>query len=625
MSATISRARSQLAVAILLFFASPSLVARENANTNRFHPALNSKGLALTESGELLRHLGWTVALLGNYAYKPVVFVDANGDTTRTLVSHRTMADLVIGLGLFGWVELSLDLPLVISQDGYRPQDPATPLQKFSVGDLRLSLKAALLRPKRRNLALSFQLTSSVPTAPSQNSVGERVVALNPMLNLSYFNHLFVAFNIGATLRTRSVTVGDVRFSHELDARLGIGYRFQPANLTLFTEATISTPLSGRIFQHKEETPAEWLAGVRWQIGYVHLLAGGGIGIIRGVGTPTARAFLGIAVSNDIGDRDGDGIPDGADRCPDDPEDKDGFEDSDGCPDPDNDKDGICDPWVAKKGLLARYANICKGIDRCPDDPEDKDGFQDDDGCPDPDNDKDGICDPWVAEKGLLERYRSICRGIDRCPNEPEDKDGFQDDDGCPDLDNDLDGIEDRLDKCPNEPEDWDGFQDDDGCPDPDNDNDRIPDLRDQCPDHPETYNGIDDTDGCPDQLAELKDTEIKIYTKVYFETASSTIRSRSYPVLNQVAAIINAHPELKQIRIEGHTDVLGGRRYNLHLSFFRAKAVFLYLTQKRGVKKGRLIYKGYGFDRPIALGRDAASLSKNRRVEFKIVKRTAK
>jgi hypothetical protein len=40
-------------------------------------------------------------------------------------------------------------------------------------------------------------------------------------------------------------------------------------------------------------------------------------------------------------DRDGDGIPDSVDACPDEPEDKDGFQDEDGCPDPDNDGDGI--------------------------------------------------------------------------------------------------------------------------------------------------------------------------------------------------------------------------------------------------------------------------------------------
>jgi len=66
------------------------------------------------------------------------------------------------------------------------------------------------------------------------------------------------------------------------------------------------------------------------------------------------------------GDKDGDGIPDQDDLCPNDPEDKDGFEDGDGCPDPDNDKDRIPDR-----------------LDKCPNDPETYNGFEDDDGCPD--------------------------------------------------------------------------------------------------------------------------------------------------------------------------------------------------------------------------------------------------
>jgi OmpA-OmpF porin, OOP family len=98
-------------------------------------------------------------------------------------------------------------------------------------------------------------------------------------------------------------------------------------------------------------------------------------------------------------DPDHDGIVGAADKCPNQPEDKDGFQDEDGCPDPDNDQDGIPD---AK--------------DKCPNEAEDKDGFQDEDGCPDPDNDQDGIPD-----------------AADKCPDQPETKNGFQDDDGCPD------------------------------------------------------------------------------------------------------------------------------------------------------------------------------------------------
>jgi OOP family OmpA-OmpF porin len=65
-------------------------------------------------------------------------------------------------------------------------------------------------------------------------------------------------------------------------------------------------------------------------------------------------------------DRDGDGIPDDVDQCPDRAEDKDGFQDADGCPDIDNDGDEVLD--IA---------------DQCPNQPETFNGFQDEDGCPD--------------------------------------------------------------------------------------------------------------------------------------------------------------------------------------------------------------------------------------------------
>jgi OmpA-OmpF porin, OOP family len=118
------------------------------------------------------------------------------------------------------------------------------------------------------------------------------------------------------------------------------------------------------------------------------------------------------------GDRDGDGYLDPVDKCPDQPENFNGYQDEDGCPDdPDTDGDGIPD-----------------SVDQCVLDPEDKDGYLDTDGCPEPDNDLDGI--PDVSDK---------------CPNDPEDLDGFEDADGCPDPDNDKDTVPDVTDQCPNE------------------------------------------------------------------------------------------------------------------------------------------------------------------------------
>jgi len=130
------------------------------------------------------------------------------------------------------------------------------------------------------------------------------------------------------------------------------------------------------------------------------------------------------------GDRDGDGYLDASDRCPDDPENFNGFDDEDGCPDaPDTDGDGVKDP-----------------DDACMIQPEDADQYLDEDGCPDTDNDLDAVLD-----------------GVDKCPLDPEDPEGYQDEDGCPDLDNDGDTVPDLKDQCPNTPGATD--QEPLGCP----------------------------------------------------------------------------------------------------------------------------------------------------------------
>jgi OOP family OmpA-OmpF porin len=131
-------------------------------------------------------------------------------------------------------------------------------------------------------------------------------------------------------------------------------------------------------------------------------------------------------ISGRTADRDGDGIVDSKDKCLDDPEDYDGFQDEDGCPDPDNDNDGVLDV-----------------NDECPNVP----GPASHRGCPvvpDADRDGDGIPDMK-----------------DKCPGVPEDRDGFEDTDGCPDTDNDHDGVLDKDDQCPNDP----GPASAQGCP----------------------------------------------------------------------------------------------------------------------------------------------------------------
>jgi outer membrane protein OmpA-like peptidoglycan-associated protein len=302
-------------------------------------------------------------------------------------------------------------------------------------------------------------------------------------------------------------------------------------------------------------------------------------------------------------DDDHDGITNSLDKCPNDPEDMDGFEDSDGCPDPDNDKDGICDPWVTAQGKQGMYASQCKGVDKCPNVAEDIDGFQDDDGCPDPDNDGDGILD-----------------AKDQCPNMPEDFDGFQDNDGCPDLDNDKDGVANSVDKCPNDPEDIDGYQDSDGCPDPDNDKDGILDLKDKCPNEPETFNGYLDEDGCPDTAPkpiELKKPEFpqqQILEGLDFVKGKADILFESYRILDHLAKSLRESPDC-EIEVRGFTDAVGNANANIQLSQRRAEAVRRYLLSQ-GIEQHRIRAMGLGPSNPIGDNRTAAGRAMNRRIE---------
>jgi outer membrane protein OmpA-like peptidoglycan-associated protein len=286
-------------------------------------------------------------------------------------------------------------------------------------------------------------------------------------------------------------------------------------------------------------------------------------------------------------DPDNDGIKGAADKCPNEAEDVDGFEDEDGCPEPDNDKDDVLDP-----------------ADKCPMVPEDKDKFEDEDGCPEVDNDKDTILD-----------------AADKCPIEAEDKDGFEDADGCPDPDNDKDKVVDVKDSCPNDPEDLDGFEDADGCPDPDNDKDGIADAKDKCPLEPETFNGTDDEDGCPEKETKVYVTREKIVIteKIFFEFNKANILPKSDPLLDNVAQVLNKFPQVKKIRIEGHTDDVGTDAQNQTLSEKRAKAVYDALV-KRKVDANRLESKGFGKSVPLVKENTDAAREQNRRVEFIVV-----
>jgi outer membrane protein OmpA-like peptidoglycan-associated protein len=191
------------------------------------------------------------------------------------------------------------------------------------------------------------------------------------------------------------------------------------------------------------------------------------------------------------------------------------------------------------------------------------------------------------------------------------------------DPDADGDGIPIPQDKCPKDVEDFDNFRDDDGCPDKDNDQDGIPDSQDKCPLKPETVNGVEDDDGCPDEGSArvvVSKTKLELADRIFFQPGKDTLKRKSYPILKQVAAALKAHFTVRLVQIEGHTDDRGDGEMNVDLSERRARRVLEFLV-KHGVASHRLKAVGFGPKKPIASNKTGAGRSKNRRVEFNVLK----
>ena len=102
----------------------------------------------------------------------------------------------------------------------------------------------------------------------------------------------------------------------------------------------------------------------------------------------------------------------------------------------------------------------------------------------------------------------------------------------------------------------------------------------------------------------------------IYFDFASDKIKPESEPVLGEIADALN-HNSAWKLRVEGHTDNIGGDDYNLDLSQRRAEAVKLTLVNRHHIAADRLTPQGFGATRPKEPNDTLAGRARNRRVEL--------
>lgn len=116
---------------------------------------------------------------------------------------------------------------------------------------------------------------------------------------------------------------------------------------------------------------------------------------------------------------------------------------------------------------------------------------------------------------------------------------------------------------------------------------------------------------------AVLEGDRIKIARNIFYDVDKDEIRPESFPVLNAVANIVNTHPEIIALTVEGHTDNQGSTAHNIKLSERRANAVVRYLVSV-GVRTP-MQAPGYGASSSLCFTDTEDCRAMNRRVEFRV------
>ena len=357
-------------IVVALLFATltgSSARAANEFNTNPFRPSAHPYDLWNTRTSLIAPHLTVGARLLLHYENKPLGFLRPG--EKQLVVEHLAAAQVMGSIALWDRLSIGVAVPVAFvlkGQTGFLNLGGA--VDGAAMGDVRLDIKAALLPSEGDGFGIAAALVTSFPSNAGEKFFGDDAFTFSPMLIFDYHKKgHFVALDAGLRLRTNEGFLDILSVNDEMLLGLGGGVSIVEG-LLLGAEAQVRAELQDP-FQDENETLVLLRGGLRYMLPFgLGVEVGRGSGLLRGYGNPAWSAFLGLRFDPPRGpkDRDGDGLTDDIDQCPDDPEDKDGFQDADGCPDPDNDQDGIPDVR-----------------DKCPNDPETVNGFEDEDGCPD--------------------------------------------------------------------------------------------------------------------------------------------------------------------------------------------------------------------------------------------------
>jgi OOP family OmpA-OmpF porin len=121
--------------------------------------------------------------------------------------------------------------------------------------------------------------------------------------------------------------------------------------------------------------------------------------------------------------------------------------------------------------------------------------------------------------------------------------------------------------------------------------------------------------------LIKIENQQAEVYKEttdtIRFSLNSYLITKNNKIVLDKIAEDIKANKDVKNIKVEGHTDNTGSKSYNQLLSEKRSDAVKKYLVSK-GIDASKIQAIGFGFEQPVASNKTKDGRAENRRVDVK-------
>lgn len=409
---------------------SSALADDEGFAINRFEPAERGSDWFTQDSLNIAGHPRFAAGMTLDWAHKPLVLYDEDGEEVSSILKNQVFAHLGGSVALYERFRIGLSLPVGLYSGGDAGELGGTTFDAAdgaTIGDLRLGADALLWGKYRSPFAVGAGLSLWLPTGSQDRFSGDGKVRLSPHAMVAGDIDIFAyAARLAVDYRAQNQSFGGSEIGSDLSLGASAGVRLVDKKLLVGPELTLTTSLaSGESFFGRTTTPFELLFGAHYDLFRdFRVGAAFGPGLSRGLGTPEYRGLLSIdwvqheeEAPRAPEDRDGDGIVDAEDSCPDEYGVKTNDPKTHGCapPPPDRDGDGVIDKE-----------------DACPD----VAGVETDDkktnGCP-PDTDKDGVLDI-----------------TDACPSEA----GVETDDpkttGCPaPKDTDQDTILDEQDACP--------------------------------------------------------------------------------------------------------------------------------------------------------------------------------